>query len=207
MKRKVQLPTALLVGGCCIARRAPHCPPRRRVGRFLTGPHLPAVLAAGLLCVTVAGCGDDDGGGSALPLVGDIAPAVEALEGELGQPPQYFEINATPLAVTLWVSADEGRRAIPYVYAEGELADPEASQDGASGYTFAAADALTFDPDEVLDQVAADLDGSTITEFSVVGGDGGAVRLGVVTQSERGGQLDIAVSPDGEILEAVPIDD
>lgn len=152
----------------------------------------------------MAACGDD--GDSALPRLGDIGPAVEALEDELGQPPQYYEIRATPLFVTLWVSADEGRRAIPYVYADGELADPEASQEGASGYTFAAAAALTFDPDAILDQVEADLDGSTITEFFIEGGAAGAFSLGVITQSGRGGQLDIRVSPDGDVLEATPID-
>ena len=163
-------------------------------------------LAAALLGCVLAGCGDDADGDSALPLVGDIGPAVEALEDELGGTQQYFEIHASPLVVTLWVSADEGRRAIPYVYAGGELADPEASQE-ASGFTFAGGDALTFDATTVLDQVEADLGGSTIVEFSIVGGERGAVRLGVVTESERGGQLDIRVSPNGDVLEAAPIDD
>ena len=164
------------------------------------------LLAAIMLCVVVAACGDDDGEGAALPLVGEIEPAVAALEDELGQPPQYYEIRATPLFVTLWVSADEGRRAIPYVYADGELADADAAQEVASGLTFAAADALTFDADDVLDQVEADLDGSTITQFSIVGGADGAVRLGAITQSDRGGQLDIQVSPTGDVLEATPLD-
>lgn len=167
---------------------------------------LGALLGSLALAVVGAACGGDDDGSAGLPLVGDIGPAVEALEAELGQPPQYYEIHATPLSVTLWVSADEGRNAIPYVYAGGELADPAGAQEVENGVTFAAADALTFDADQILDQVEADLDDSTLTEFSIVGGEGGAVRLGAVAQSERGGRLDIRLSPDGTPIEATAID-
>jgi hypothetical protein len=160
-------------------------------------------LVAGLV---FSACGDDggDGGDSALPIVGEIAPAVAALEEELGDAPQYFEIRATPDYVTLWVSADEGRLAIPYPYADGELGEPGDSG-AASGYTFAAADALEFDADTVLDQVADDLD-SPLTQFSILGTQSGAPRYTVTAQSERGGELDIQLDADGTPLEAVPVD-
>ena len=178
----------------------------------LGGGRLPTAGGCSSLCSGWvwfrAACVADDGGGGGdadLPLVGEIAPAVAALESELGDAPQYFEIRATPLAVTLWVSADQGRRAIPYVYADGELA--EAGTGGeAGGFTFAAADALTFDPDHVLDQVVEDLEDSALTQFSIVGGENGSVRLGVVTESTHGGRLDIRLSPDGEPLEVSEID-
>src|SRR5688572_4235860 len=98
-----------------------------RQSRFaeLSTTRLLAVVLTGLL-VAAPGCGDDDGGDADRPLVGEIAPAVQALEEELGDAPHYFEIRATPLAVTLWVSADRGHRAIPYVYADGELAEADA---------------------------------------------------------------------------------
>ena len=159
-------------------------------------------LVAGLV---FSACGDDegDGGDSARPLVGEIAPAVAALEEELGDAPQYFEIRATPDYVTLWVSADQGRLAIPYPYADGELGEPGESG-AASGYTFAAADALEFDADTVLDQVADDLD-SPLTKFSILGTESGAPRYTVTSRSEPGGELDIQLDADGTPLEAVPV--
>ena len=158
-------------------------------------------IVAGLV---FAACGDDGGGDADLPLVAEIAPAVEALEEELGDAPHYFEIRATPDYVTLWVTADQGRLAIPYPYADGELGDPGESKP-ASGFTFAEADALDFDPGAVLDQVADDLD-SPLTQFSIVGTERGDPRDSVTARSERGGELDIQVDADGSPLEAVPID-
>lgn len=163
-------------------------------------------MAVAVAVVGGAGCGDD-AGGSDPPLLSEIAPAVEALEAELGNPPQYFEIRATSLAITLWVSADQGRRAIPYVYADGELDDPDSAREvDPGGFTFAAVDALTFDPEHLFDQVTAELENTTLTEFSVLGGAEGAIRLGVIAQSKRGGRLDVRLAPDGEVLEVTPID-
>jgi hypothetical protein len=150
-------------------------------------------------------CGDDDGeggNGAEMPLVGEIAPAVAALEGELGGAVRYYEIRADSLAVTLWVSAREGRWAVPYVFADGELSDPQPAQPVDGGFAFAADDALQFDADHVLDQVADDLADSTLTQFWIEGGEGGATRLNVTAESARGGVLEIVLSPDGEPLEA-----
>ena len=166
----------------------------------MTSRWLVGACVAGLL---FGACGDDDDA-AALPLVGEIAPAVEALEEELGDAPQYFEIRATPEYVTLWVSADQGRLAIPYPYADGELGDPGDSG-AASGYTFAAADALDFDPDALLGQVDEDLD-TPLTQFSILGTESGAPRYTVTARSDRGGEIDIQVDADGTPLEAVPVD-
>lgn len=164
-------------------------------------------LALGVLSVAVVGCGDDDDGGSDPPLVGEIAPAVEALEDELGRAPEYFEIRATPLLVTLWVSADQRRLAIPYVYADGELGEPDAAQRvEPGGFTFVSADALTFDADHIFDQVTTDLEGTTISEFFILGAANDTERLGATGESERGGRLDMVLAPDGEVLEVTSID-
>ena len=54
-----------------------------------------------------------------------------AVEAELGGPQQYFEVNATPQVVNLFV-ADDGRRrrSSPYVYVGGELAPAGAAEHG-----------------------------------------------------------------------------
>ena len=73
------------------------------------------------------------------------------------------------------------------------------------GYTFAAADALTFEPDDVLDEVVDDLD-TPLTQLSIVGTEAGEPRMTVTAQSDRGGQLDIVLAPDGRVLETLTED-
>jgi hypothetical protein len=177
----------------------------RRAGPSTTRSRCAVGILAVALATAVVACGGDGGDDADRPLVGEIAPAVEALEAELGDAPHYFEIRATPLTVTLWVSADQGHRAIPYPYADGELGDPGGAQVVEGGYTFTAADALGFAVDGILDQVADDLD-APLTQFSIVGTASGEPRYTVTAQSERGGELDIQVDADGTPLEAVPID-
>ena len=89
------------------------------------------------------------------PVLDQIAPAVAAVEAELGGPQQYFEINATPQLVNLFVAIDGATRVAPYVYVGGELA-PAADPAGAEGPTFGS-DVAAFDPGAVLDGVAAEL--------------------------------------------------
>ena len=108
------------------------------------------------------------------PLLDQIAPAVAAVEAELGGPQQFFEINATPQLVNLFVATDGATQVTPYVYVGGELA-PAAEPAGAEGSTFGA-DALSFDPATMLDAVGAELPDSDVTLFSVAGGPGGAVQ-------------------------------
>ncbi|MGH9272641.1 MAG: hypothetical protein ACRDZ2_15380, partial [Ilumatobacteraceae bacterium] len=127
-----------------------------------------------LLAVTLlvgAACGDDGGAGRARPLVAEIAPAMAAVDAARGGPQQYFEVNATPQLVNLFVATDDATSAVAYVYVGGELG-PAAPPAPAQGATFAAAD-VTFDPAVILD---GDLPDADLTVFSVIGGPDGSVQ-------------------------------
>ncbi len=76
----------------------------------------------------------------------------------------------------------------------------------AQGQTFTAAEALTFDADRVLDDVAGDLAGSTIDSFSIVGSADSGVQFAVVVVSDRGGEISVQVDGQGRVLAAdVPL--
>ena len=178
-------------------------------------------IASVVLCVTavaasIAGCSDSkspDGTnaanvtsttGAPIPvgeaplLIEQIRPAIAAVEAELGGPQQYFEVNATPTLVNLFVAGDGGTKAVAYVYQAGVLqapADPRA----ASGATFAAAE-LTFDETRVLANIVGSLPDSTLRGFSAVGVQGGGVSYVVTVDSTRGGSLEVTVGPTGAIL-------
>jgi hypothetical protein len=154
-----------------------------------------ALVAAAVLTGVAAcgGGGDDDG--PARPALDQVAPAVAAVELQLGGAQQYFEINATPQVVNLFVADADATAATSYAYVGGSLTETAPAQP-AEGNTFAAS-ALTFDPATMLDQVAAALPESDITSFSVIGGPGGAVQYAAVVQSEAGGRLTIVLAPDG----------
>jgi hypothetical protein len=143
--------------------------------------------------------------------VQDIAPAVTALEAELGGPQDYFELDATALGVTLWVAGtaagddDAATTATPYLYVGDKVASNGAAQP-AQGQTFTAADALTFDADRVLDDVAGDLADSTIDSFSIVGSADTGVQFAVVVASDRGGEISVQVDGEGRVIAAdVPL--
>lgn len=153
--------------------------------------------------LAVGACGGDDDPDARGPRIDDIAAAVDALEGELGGAQDYFEINADPGKVTLWIASQDGSMATPYVFADDELSQADEPQE-AAGETFTADEGLTFDPEAVLHQVLEDF-GDNVQQFSVIGGAGDAVRFGAIVQSDRGGQLDVGLGPDGEILEASPV--
>ncbi len=118
-----------------------------------------------------------------------------AVDAALGGPQQYFEVNATPQLVNLFVATDDASAAVAYVYVDGELGPP-APPEPAEGATFAAA-AVAFDPDVILD---GDLPDAELTVFTVVGGPTGSVRYGVVARSDEGGTLDITLAADGTVL-------
>ena len=143
-------------------------------------------MLAGCVVLTASCGGDDDE--AVRPLVDQIAPAIAAVEAELGGPQQYFEINATPQVVNLFVATDGATMVVPYVYVGGELASP-AEPTTAEGATFVA-DAVTFDPATILDGVTDELPDSDVVLFSIVGGPGGAVQYGATVQSDEGGTLD-----------------
>ncbi len=166
-----------------------------------------AVYGALLIAVPLvfAGCGGGDGGDDALrPVVDEIAPATAALEEELGGPQQYFEINATPQFVNLFVASDDRTEVQTYLYVDGEL-EPPTPPAPASGPTFAWS-AVELDPDTVLAQVSEDLADSDIVVFAIRAGAEGEPEFTARVQSEQGGMLDVALSPTGEVLSVDPLD-
>ena len=169
---------------------------------------LPRRQSAAVLAIVVvslvASCGgdDDDDEGAVLPAVDQIAPAIDAVEGALGGAQQYFEINATPTNVNLFVATEDATRVAAYSYVSGALLPPDAPQP-ASGATFTA-DALTFDPETIFDPMLDALDSPIVTRFVVVGGPGGAVQYAATVQSEQGGTLDVLLGPDGAVQSVDP---
>jgi hypothetical protein len=159
------------------------------------------ILALGAL----AGCGgggDDDPSGER-PVVDDIALAIAAVEAELGGPQEYFEINATPQLVNLFVASDDKSTTTPYVYLDGELQPPAPRRDVAGGETFDAA-ALEFDPDTIFTPIAEELDQPDVTQFVIVGGPGDVVQYSAYVASSAGGILYVLLGPDGTVLGVEP---
>lgn len=138
----------------------------------------------------------------ALPLVGQMVSAIEALEAELGGAQRYFEVNATSKLVNLFVALNDGAVVQAWVYLDGTLSSSEGR--AASGGTFTLAD-LDFDPEAVLTPVATELPGSTLETFYVNGDGEGNVQYGVLVTSAEGGGLDVLVGPDGEVLAVDPL--
>jgi len=139
----------------------------------------------------------------ALPLVGLIDEAVAAVESELGAELDYFEINATPRLVNLFVALNEGAVVQPWVYLDGALTSAEGRP--ADGGTFRAGD-LEVDPDAVFDTLRREIPGATIETFYVNGDGSGNVQYGALVTSASGGGLDVLLGPDGAVLSVDPID-
>jgi len=158
-----------------------------------------AVIAAALLVVGACGGG---GKGPERPAIDQIAPAVKAVEQKLGGPQQYFEINATPQLVNLFVADAAKTSVTPYVYVGGAVAQSGAPS-GAQGNTFAAS-AVTLDPATILDNVTNRLPDSDIVRFTIAGGPGGAVQYTATVQSKEGGTLDVTLGPHGEVQSVDP---
>jgi hypothetical protein len=157
-----------------------------------------AALVAAALFIVVGGCGSDDSSDPALR-VDLIDDAVAAVEAELGGPQQYFEINATPDLVNLYVANDDAAEATSYVYRPDGSLDPPIGPAAAEGETFGA-DAIEVDEGSVLDDVLAELAESIALAFAVTGTGDGAVQYQVLLQSLRGGRLAVYVDGDGAIL-------
>jgi hypothetical protein len=152
--------------------------------------------------VGTAGCGGDDDGEPERPALEQIAMAITALEAKLGGPQQYFEINATPQLVNLFVADAATTTVTAYVYVGGSVAQTGQPAE-AEGNTFVAS-ALTFDPATILDGVTDRLPDSDIVMFTIAGGPGGAVQYTVGVQSKEGGTLDVTVGADGVVQSVDP---
>ena len=134
--------------------------------------------------------------------VDQIAPAIAAVEAELGGQQEYFEVNATEALVNLFVAgtaADGSSTVTPYAFSRGELTAQPASP--ADGNRFAGA-AVQIDPQRVLSCLVEQLPSSMLAAFVVEGGLNGVVRYSVVVTSEQGGQLVAEVSGSGQVLSA-----
>lgn len=138
-----------------------------------------------------------------LPDVADIRTAISDLEGRLGGPQAFFEVNATARLVNLFVALNDGAVVQSWVWVAGDLTSQEGQP--ASGGTFTAAD-LDFDEATVLDAVREQIPTATLESF-VVNGDGqGNVQYSVLTSSACGSGLDVVVGPDGAVKSVDPLD-
>lgn len=164
-----------------------------------------AVFAAPAGLLGLIGCGgdDDDDGGGAQPLIEEIAPAVAAVEAELDARVRYFEINATPQLVNLFVAGDDATTVTPYVYAGGELRAPGPTSPVSGGTPFEVG-SVTDDLAAVLEGVTTELPDSSVSVFVIYSDDTGDPRYGATVVSDAGGVLDVDLGPDGEVLAADP---
>jgi hypothetical protein len=136
--------------------------------------------------------------GQAPVLLEQIRPAVAALEAQLGGPQRYFEINATPTLINLFVASADQTQAIAYVY-QAKALQPPADAQPASGPTFTAAE-MTFDETKVMALTVAQLPKSTFLRFAVTGVAGGGVHYTIATLSELGNEFDVLVGPTGNVV-------
>lgn len=158
------------------------------------------------VAVGLTGCGgsDDD---ADLSWVEQIPLALAAVEDELGAGQEYFEVTASPQLTNVFVAvhdADgEATAAIPLVFVDDELQPPAPTLEG-TGFTFVA-DAVDFDVEAILGEIADAVPDSTIESLSVVGTEGGGVRYTAAVRAAAGGLLDVTVAADGSVLEVDPV--
>lgn len=158
---------------------------------------VPVVVAAGL----VGGCGGDAAAPG--PRVGLIEAAMAAVDEARGGGVEYFEVNADPQAVNLFVASDDGATVTGYLYVDGELVGPAPSREVESGFVFTSAD-VDIDPDRVLGQVAEQLPDSEIGRFVITGTDQGVPRYEAIVLSDRGGALVVVLTATGDVLSVIP---
>lgn len=176
----------------------------------MTRPLRSAVAAVALaLALVGAGCsGDDDDRPSettAAAVTGQplridaMAAAVEAVETERGGEQRYFEVNASPTLVNVFVDGGD-ETEISYVYdaVAHELSDPVV-QEPTLAQTFAWSQ-VDFDAGAVLTKALDALPSSLPRLFSVTAGEDDALFYVVTLESTQGGVLDVLVDRRGEIL-------
>jgi hypothetical protein len=163
------------------------------------------VLASTITFAFVAGsCGGGEDPTLAVDLIDDAVAAVaEVLDTE----PAFFEINATPELVNLFVDDEKGN-AINFVFDRDGLAE-ETTVAPADGVPFRL-DSYVFD-ESIYANVEEELPDSILRAFSVVAQTPetdsleGDELYRVVIQSERGGQFAVFVNRDGKILGSDPL--
>jgi len=145
-----------------------------------------------------------DGAGQPLR-VESMAAAVGAVETALGGPQRFYEVNATPSVVNVFVAGADGA-ATAYVYdaAADSLGEPDAPQP-ASGNTFTWT-AVDFDPETVLTDALGQLPDALPRTFAVTAASADAVLYQVTLESAQGGVLDVQVDQDGKVLGAAARD-
>ena len=137
-----------------------------------------------------------------LPAVDLIEPALRAVQDEVGGDIEFFEINAMPHAVNVFVALNGATVAQQYVYVDGVLSAGQGQS--ASGGTFTA-DQLAFDPTTVFSTIRGQLPETILQTFYVNGDGQGNVKYAVLAVAQCGGALDIVVGPDGEIISVDPL--
>lgn len=136
-----------------------------------------------------------------LPDVAMIAEAIEALRGELGAEPEFFEVNATARLVNLFVALNGATMVQAWLYADGKLSTQPARE--AVGGTFTA-DLIAVDPGTVFDTVRTEVPDAVIETFYVHGNGEGGVQYGLLASTVCGGGFDITIGSGGAVLAVDP---
>ncbi len=170
-----------------------------------------ATLSVALL-LGVAACGDETSKQTELllrvDLIDDAVKAVEAWNDE--QPSslidtgedelEYFEINATPTLVNIYVAASNATKAIAFIYRDGALEPAQAETASGSTVVWSDVDAGIANA-SVYEKVVEALPESTVSRF-VIARDAEFDRLTyrVVMVSDLGGEFAAYVEPSGKII-------
>ena len=161
-------------------------------------PRAVAVGCAIVAASVVSACGAE----SIELRVAEIDDAVDAVVELTGGPARFFEINATPDLINLFLDDGNGN-AINFVWEDGGLRD-DTEAAPADGKSFDASQ-MTFTSD-VYARVVEELPESLLRAFTITAdGPNGEILNRVVIQSERGGQFSVLVDPAGKILGSDPL--
>jgi len=161
-------------------------------------PRAVAVGCAIVAASVVSACGAE----SIELRVAEIDDAVDAVVELTGGPARFFEINATPDLINLFLDDGNGN-AINFVWEDGGLRD-DTEAAPADGKSFDASQ-MTFTSD-VYATVVEELPESLLRAFTITAdGPNGEILNRVVIQSERGGQFSVLVDPAGKILGSDPL--
>lgn len=156
------------------------------------------IALVGISLAVLVSCG----GESTSLKVEEIDDAVKAVVDLTGKPAKFFEINATPDLINLFLDDGNGS-AINFVWNGAELRD-ETEVAPADGVSFDAS-GMSFTTD-VYALVEDELPDSLLRAFTITAdGPNGEILNRVVVQSERGGQFSVLVDSVGKILGSDPL--